>query len=494
VRVLIRLSFKIEHSPLLGLRRENLPKKMMKKQLNLEGFGSYMPPPRRRSMFSWGRGRSPLLYTSSHSRRVKWKNTGLVLVAVLVLHSWRENSKLVDSQPDFFSDLQTLGTPTTCRLDPPWGKNHSLTNMVEEQGNNNICVGPNPSSPNTVAVGLTCRPSLDGQSMPTSTSLLPPVTTTTITRPKIAVVLSYYASPASLLKQLHHFTNEVLHNDPSLETSFTLLIVDDGSPVGLRAEEYMIHKHDDNEEPGVDYYEKIPTLHLVQIDQDLPWNQPGARNLAMHVLGTMYGSDLMVIMLDLDLLLPLDILQSIMSLAGNGDDATTTTTAASTSVVAHSFNRTRPDGISYKEHPSAMAIAVKHWWQGGGGMDEDFSGHYGSEDTAFWERWNIGNNNNYNNQQNSFIEKGTQRIKQFHSDWILQQYNLTQGDCDSTWIPNIVQQNQCRLAKQKLDQQQEERGVTRKTNDNLTKLKRKLRSGCWSNTFLRFPWHYVSKS
>jgi hypothetical protein len=293
-----------------------------------------------------------------------------------------------------------------------------------------------------------------------------------------------------LLRQLNHYGNDLLKQDPTLQQTMTLLIVDDGSPPGLRAEEYLMNQHD--------FFQLIPNLHLVQIDQDLPWNQPGARNLAIHTLGTLYGPHLMVVVLDLDLLLPLPTLQSILSRALT--ESSSLTPSSSNTLMAHTFNRTRPDGITYKEHPSAMAILVQDWWQGAGGMDEDFSGHYGSEDTAFWWKWGVqeqdvndhGKNNNNNNNNNNSNQD--QRQKRHHTDWILSQFDLKQGDCDSAWITNPVQREKCVSAKQQHQRDLEQRGVNnRNTNLNVVKLKRKIQTGCWSNTYLRFPWHYVQR-
>ena len=474
-------------------------------------------PPRRRPLFGWGRERPSLVfYNVGHSsarydQRKRWKFFGLAaLLTLMIVHQWRGDSSSdpIGASTLYNPTLNYGSIPSTaCRLDPPWGgttmPNHD-NNVAAQPRESENCSGPHPSHSSTTAVRLTC-PSDDDKahSMPSSTSTV---------HPRIAVVLLYYASPAMLLRQLHHYAHDLLENDPSLQQSLTLLIVDDGSPLGLRADDYINNEnpphHPQRQSDGTtvgveDYYKMIPNLHLVQIDTDLPWNQPGARNLAMHLLGTLYGPDLMVIVLDLDLLLPLSVLQSILS----GTETSSSSSSSSSPMMAHTFNRTRQDGLTYKEHPSAMALTVQDWWRGAGGMDEDFTGHYGSDDSAFWWKWQAtvtdpttqqesqqqppqtergGNNNHLNDQRRQTL---------FHSDWILQEYKLEKGECDATWIPNIVQQQRCEQAKQQQQQKQHKpkNSDIRDDNLNLVKLKRKRKSGCWSSTYLRFPWHYVPR-
>ncbi len=79
----------------------------------------------------------------------------------------------------------------------------------------------------------------------------------------------------------------------------------------------------------------------------------------------------------------------------------------------------------------------------------------------------------------------------------LEWHPMSYANCnDTTWIPNIFQHQQCLLAKQQHQQQQQLKPKNtdiRDDNLNLVKLKRKKKSGCWSNTYLRFPWHYVPR-
>ena len=460
---------------------------MLKQQINLKGFGTPMPP-RSRPLFGWRRERPPVLfYNVGHSarfdQRKRWKFLGLALVTLMIVQQGgRYSLTETIGASTLYSPTTNIGsTPSiACRLDPPWGD--TLRTKHDQLGADN-CSGPHPSHFTTTAVRLSCPSDDHAHSMPSSTSN---------THPQIAVVLLHYASPAMLLRQLHYYAHDLMEHDPSLQQSLTVLIVDDGSPPGLRAEDYIMNNPHQQTDGTLqqDYFTMIPNLHLVQIDTDLPWNQPGARNLAVHTLGTLYGPDLMVIFLDLDLLLPLPVLQSLLSGTRNG-------VSSSSAMIAHSFNRTRPDGVTFKEHPSAMALTVQNWWRGAGGMDEDFTGHYGSEDSAFWWKWQAPTTEQEPPEQidgsHTNNHKDQRRQKLIHSDWILQEYKLEQGDCDTTWIPNVVQHQRCVQAKQQQQQLKSQHTDTRDDNLNLVKLKRKKKSGCWSNSYLRFPWHYVPR-
>eukprot|EP00339_Tiarina_fusa_P011108 CAMPEP_0117015572 /NCGR_PEP_ID=MMETSP0472-20121206/12417_1 /TAXON_ID=693140 ORGANISM="Tiarina fusus, Strain LIS" /NCGR_SAMPLE_ID=MMETSP0472 /ASSEMBLY_ACC=CAM_ASM_000603 /LENGTH=240 /DNA_ID=CAMNT_0004719405 /DNA_START=230 /DNA_END=947 /DNA_ORIENTATION=- len=178
---------------------------------------------------------------------------------------------------------------------------------------------------------------------------------------KLTVALMYYAEPAMLLRQLENFVSY----PEALRQKIVLLIVDDGSPEpSLTASTYITQDH----------RAKLD-IRNAYIQQNTPWNTPGARNLAFHVATTDS-----VFMIDADLLIPVETMEKAAHLA----DLSSSPEAIHTGFIAHQFNRTRPSG-EYKVHPSAMLLDVSAFWLSGG-CEEDFSGHYGSEDSAFWYR------------------------------------------------------------------------------------------------------------
>jgi len=163
----------------------------------------------------------------------------------------------------------------------------------------------------------------------------------------LTVVLMYFAEPAGLLRQLEQFSSY-----PSdVRQQFALLVVDDGSPApNLTAQSYVTQKH-----------RQALTIEIAYIQKNIPWNTPGARNLAFKVASTDK-----VLMIDTDLFITLEVMEKALKWK-------TRTENPPGGYIGHTFNRKKPSG-QYQAHPSAMLMDVGGFWKAGG-MEEDFSGN-----------------------------------------------------------------------------------------------------------------------
>lgn len=345
-----------------------------------------------------------------------------------------------------------VGPLDWCHLDPQWG----FPSSTDPKN----CTGKTPKHPFTTAVKLSCSVA------PMHTSVSNWVSSTNAS--SLIIGILYYAEPALLLQQLEHFSNL----PTNLKQQIQIWILDDGSPAGLDAESVITMHH---------RQKMLQNLHLLRINTNIAWNMPGARNLIMHLASQkamLHDSSLpldrgssrhqdKILLIDLDLLVPEQVLWDILTWPTMVTPDDYSKDSDKLGMIAHTLNRRKLDG-SYKVHPSAMVLSSKAWWSAGG-MDEDFSTHYGSEDTAFWFRF-------------STLRPDTNQVI-YHNDSILQQVDLP--PCDANWLSDTVKRQSCEQARSDLPK------TSRSTNYNIVKLRNKLRTGCWSNTFLQYPWTIV---
>lgn len=123
------------------------------------------------------------------------------------------------------------------------------------------------------------------------------------------------------------------------------ILVDDGSPQPLTI-------------PDVDL-----NLTMARIKQDIPWNQPGARNLGAHLADTAY-----LIFTDIDHEITFGALKQAHQ---KPKDPST----------IYRFKRLL-NGRPHYPHPCSFLIS-KQDFDRIGGFDEDFSGHRGHDDSMF---------------------------------------------------------------------------------------------------------------
>lgn len=344
------------------------------------------------------------------------------------------SNKLLDDVTINFSNISQVVSSViirkeysanSCWLEPRWGTRQSkITNgdgdgVVEEE-----CLGQ-PQFNNTNATFLTC-PSVDKPTLGPSLQQN--------RHPGLTVALLYFAKPAALVRQLENFASY----PEDIRKHLTLLIIDDGSPEGLRATDYIDWSK----------YDSQFRIRLARITTDKQWNIGGARNLAFYLADTKTA-----LLLDLDVMVPMETMKTAM----------TWKTRNETHILAHRFNRKRPDGREQK-HPAICVIDVNAYWENGG-CDEDFCGNYGYTDVHFWFRW----------------RKDKNRVKIDHLDTFIIEFE--QKACDETLIGTNEQDlKKCQNARKQV----KKGGKELKANHAVYKLK--TLEGCWSNKYLRFGW------
>jgi hypothetical protein len=302
-----------------------------------------------------------------------------------------------------------------CWLDPPWGMGKSLTEACSS----------NSSIYNTSATQLSCfdKPLSNVVSR-----------TPTHDMPRVTIALLYFAKPAMLMRQLENFESYPLE----IRRLLTILVVDDGSPEGLQASEYISRGRLDNADLR---------LRLAHITTDKAWNIGGARNLAFYLADTPE-----VLLLDLDMLIPQETMEAALKW----------TTKNQTHIIAHRFNRRTPNGETRK-HPAVALLDTSAYWESGG-CDEDFCGSYGFTDVHFWWRW----------------KKDKARIQWDHMDTFIMEFDG--APCNSSYIKPVEKQQKCEGTYESLQKPIKDK------EPNRLKIKRKISTGCWSNRFLRFRW------
>lgn len=129
------------------------------------------------------------------------------------------------------------------------------------------------------------------------------------------------------------------------------VFVDDGSPVDVAIPEDL----DLN-------------ILMLKIQKDIPWNQPGARNL-----GVMYARSDKIVLTDVDHMFPPHTMERMIRHGNPGKNV-------------YKFRLViEEDGSSDKAHPNTLFMSrarfLRHY-----GYDEDFCGHYGFDDAMMW-RW-----------------------------------------------------------------------------------------------------------
>lgn len=158
----------------------------------------------------------------------------------------------------------------------------------------------------------------------------------------ITLVYPYYENPTMLRKQLETW---------ALYIDFVkIIVVDDGS----------------QENPALNQmWFQHTNLQLYRVLPNIPWNQDGARNLAMKHATTEWAY-----MTDMDRLVPIDQMEAITEFAEKH----------STPRHYYMFNqRAARDGVYLNAtHPNSFLMRVEDFWSMGG-YDEDFAGAYGSD-------------------------------------------------------------------------------------------------------------------
>ena len=157
----------------------------------------------------------------------------------------------------------------------------------------------------------------------------------------ITVICPWYRNTNIVRHQLSAWTR--FPEDLKQRTRFVL--IDDGSPSRLAT-------------PEVDL-----NLTMARILEDIPWNQPGARNLGAHLADTDF-----LFFTDIDHEITADALHHALERAKEPS-------------TVYGFERLAR-GVSMYPHPCSFVIS-KAAFNAIGGFDEDFSGHRGHDDSMF---------------------------------------------------------------------------------------------------------------
>lgn len=298
-----------------------------------------------------------------------------------------------------------------CHLEPGWGGGGTTTAKT--------CVGSKPTIKTTTAKHLTCdneKPNL--QQRPHA---------------GFTIAMLYFAKPSYLFKQLETFASYPV----DIQQSMTLLIIDDGSPAGLRVSDYL----------NVSTYSAPFRIRLATVVTERNWNIGGARNLAFYLSDTPK-----TLLLDLDILIRPKVIQEALTWP--------LLDKATGKQLAHRFNRHRPDG-SERVHPAICVIGTDAYWENGG-CDEDFVGNYGFTDVHFWYRWKA-------DPAKELVD---------HTDVYLREFHMPVCDPDLLGDKATL----CKDARSNL------KAPSRSIYKNFALMKEKKKKGCWSNKYLRFRW------
>lgn len=154
-------------------------------------------------------------------------------------------------------------------------------------------------------------------------------------------------------KEADDFIYQFRNFPPDLKSKFELILVDDCSPMPVEVQEQ-----------GID-------TTLLRVDTDIPWNQPGARNLgflvaaAPKILGT-----------DADMRFTPEVIKRMIKTPA--DDK-----------VRHCYCYKRCSNIPEEKGsynlPNIFLISRKTWLSAQG-YDEDFAGSYGYDDIALLDK------------------------------------------------------------------------------------------------------------
>jgi hypothetical protein len=259
----------------------------------------------------------------------------------------------------------------------------------------------------------------------------------------LTIAMPYFASPAMLLQQLANFASYPIE----VQKQISIIIVDDGSPPGLQAREYI-----QNFSASKFHFR----VQIARITTNIDWNVEGSRNLAFYLADTQRG-----LMLDLDMLVPVETIQD--ALQWNLTAPSSNEPNATQVAVAHKLNRKKPNG-KYSVHPALALLDVNEYWNAGG-LDEDFAGEYGfGTEPHFWFMW----------------KKGHRVVEKHESTFLIE---LDTEPCNLAWLQNSKLMGQCKMAITT----QPSLNRNKKPNRSLWK-KKSHGENSRSNTYLRFFW------
>ena len=160
----------------------------------------------------------------------------------------------------------------------------------------------------------------------------------------VVLVYPYYRNPRMLELQVNHWNT--LAASYMFSRHVSLILVDDASP-----------------EPAEPILASCTLPYeLYRINENIPWNQHGARNLGAQVARS---DDSWLLMTDMDILVPTETLSALVV---NPLDPCS----------HYTFERSFVDRREPKSHCNTFLVTRRNYWAVGG-YDEDFCGSYGGD-------------------------------------------------------------------------------------------------------------------
>lgn len=168
----------------------------------------------------------------------------------------------------------------------------------------------------------------------------------------VSLVLAYYDNPNMLLRHLEEWESY----PQEAKERVSLVLVDDASPQMDAASVFY------GWAGSRDLEKHLPLkTQIFRVVPNIPWNQDGARNLAMRHVVTEWS-----FMTDMDHVLPRGEVPKLLALDARPR-------------IYYLPNQLLVDGTSLERpHPNSYLMRTLDFWSMGG-YDEDFAGYYGSD-------------------------------------------------------------------------------------------------------------------
>jgi predicted glycosyltransferase involved in capsule biosynthesis len=171
--------------------------------------------------------------------------------------------------------------------------------------------------------------------------------------PKLSIVTHVYNQPETVARHVEFWKSL----DPAVTRQIEFICVDDFSDSPLQIQRGHLN------------------LRLFRVTDDIDWNMPGCKNL-----GALMARADWLLFFDIDALVDE---RGLASIVGAIDRLNAKT--------LYNFRRTE-NGVDVAPHINTLLMSRDSFFLAGG-LDEDFSGHYGYEDVHFHHMWrhHVGN-------------------------------------------------------------------------------------------------------
>lgn len=172
------------------------------------------------------------------------------------------------------------------------------------------------------------------------------------------IIYPYYTNKSLLIDQLERW-GQYSHY---VKSNIQIIIVDDGSLHSEAKDIIQSSKH----QPNI-------LIHLLKIHEDILWNTPGSRNLGLQYILNNFGENSITFLSLMDAILPEETITYILKNKNKLDFKNKI------------YKFKRQDVFTKAEYPShhSLLLLTPSTFFSVGGLDEDFSGAYGYDDSLF---------------------------------------------------------------------------------------------------------------